>query len=174
MLDRIMIMVGLVASYFLKDINFLRLDFEFMNTGVIYPDFLLIFLVYFALRRGEYTGIWVGFFAGLLEDSSIIAFSQSAEAFHPIIGTHSLIYTLIGFTLGKLNRLVDRDSMLPIFVIALLSGIVSRILIWLLVGIIDEFNQSYSIMGPAVYSAIIAPMWFVLLAWIYRFEKEDS
>ena len=43
-LEATVVAVGLIISSFLKGINFLSLNFEFLNTGAIYPDFLLIFV----------------------------------------------------------------------------------------------------------------------------------
>ncbi|MBX7059689.1 MAG: rod shape-determining protein MreD [Leptospirales bacterium] len=165
------IALGMAICYFLKDIQFLSLNFSFMNTGIINPDFLLMFVIFFALFRGELTGLWVGFFAGLLEDSANWVVGQSSAEFTPLIGIHSLIYALSGFFLGKINRVIDRRRTLPIIVLVLISTFVVRILTWLLQGIVDDFNKNYSLFGPALYTAFIAPLWFTLMGWIYRIRE---
>jgi len=170
----IIITIGLFGSFFLKDINFLALEFDFLNTGIIYPDFLLIFVIFFALHKGELTGLWIGFFAGILEDSGIITFSESSNQFAAVLGIHSLVYSVFGFALGRINRLVDRHSMFPVFIIVLTGSILVRFLIWLVMGIVNEFNLSYSFFGPAIYTAIISPVWFFILMWIYRNVIEDE
>ncbi len=167
------IALGILVSFFLKDVNFLSLDFSFLNTGVIYPDFLLIFLIFFSLQKGEFAGIWIGFFSGLLEDSAIISFSARAGDFAPLIGTHAVIYTITGYVLGRINRVVDKESMLPIFVLVLCSTIAVRALTWLLMGIAVEFNKSYSFVGPALYTGLLSPIWFFILGWIYRIKPEE-
>lgn len=172
LLEVTVITLGMILSFFLKDVNFLSLNFDFLNTGAIYPDFLLIFVIFFALRKGEFAGIWIGFFAGLLEDSTIISFSESSGEFISVIGAHSLVYTLAGFTLGRLNRLLDRDSAASIVVLVLVSTFLIRFTVWILMGIIDTFNSSYSFLGPAFYTAAIAPIWFTLLTWVYRFDGD--
>ena len=170
----LLITFGLVASFFLKDFNFLALEFDFLNTGIIYPDFLLMFVIFFALHKGEFSGLWIGFFAGILEDSGIITFSDASGEFSAILGVHSLVYSLFGFALGKMNRLVDRHSVFPVFVIVLVGSVLVRFLIWMVMGFVNEFNQSYSFFGPAVYTAIISPLWFFLLLWVYRNVIEDE
>jgi len=170
----LLIVFGLVASFFLKDFNFLALEFDFFNTGIVYPDFLLMFVIFFALHKGEFSGLWIGFFAGILEDSGIISFAQSGQEFSAILGIHSLVYSLFGFALGKLNRFVDRNSIFPVFVIVLFGSILVRFLIWLVMGIVNDFNQSYSFFGPAIYTAIVSPLWFFLLLWMYRSILEDE
>lgn len=172
LLDFGVIIVGLVFSFFLKDINFLSITFDF--TGAIYPDFLLIFIIFFALRRGEFSGLWIGFFAGLLEDSAILSFSESSQEYVSIIGVHAIIYTLAGFILGKLNRIVDKDSTIPIMFVVFSTTFLCRLFVWLLMGFLDESSASYSFFGPAVYTAILAPVWFFLLGWTYRQTSEEQ
>lgn len=173
MLEVVVIALGILVSFFLKDVNFLSLNFSFLNTGILYPDFLLMFLIFFALQRGEFSGIWIGFFSGLLEDSAILRFSENTREFVPIIGVYTAVYTITGFTLGKTNRLVDKDSTMPIMVLVFFSVVVVRFLVWLAMGIINEFNHSYSFLGPAFYTAIISPVWFFILGWIYRPKLEQ-
>ena len=172
LLDLLVIVLGLIFSYFLKDINFLSMTFDF--TGAIYPDFLLIFVIFFALRRGEFSGLWIGFFAGLLEDSNLLSFAQSTNTYNSIIGVHAIIYTLAGFILGKLNRIVDKDSTIPIMFVVLCTTFLCRLFVWMIMGFLDESNASYSFFGPAIYTAILAPIWFLLLGWTYRQTTEEQ
>jgi hypothetical protein len=57
--------IGILVSFFLKGINFLSLDLESVGGGILYPDFLLILVIFFALRRGDFSALWVGFFSML-------------------------------------------------------------------------------------------------------------
>jgi len=163
--------VGILVSFFLKGVNFLSLNFEFMGGGILYPDFLLIFVIFFALRRGEFSGLWIGFFAGLLEDSGLLSFSDKTGGFVPIIGTHALVYCMTGFVLGKINRLMDKDRVPTIILIVFLTTLAERILVWILVGVIEDFNKSYSFLGPAVYTALLSPIWFFVLGWVYKLQE---
>lgn len=166
--------IGILLSFFLKDINFLGLNFGVIGSGVIYPDFLLMFLIFFALFKGEFSGIWIGFFSGLLEDSGLIRFSDSSGDFVSIIGIHAAIYTLTGFSLGKLKKFIDRNHAIPQILLVFGTVFLVRMIIWLLMGILEEFNQAYSFSGPAIYTAILTPIWFTLLSWLYRISGEDD
>lgn len=168
MLEYAVILLGMIVSYFLKDVNFLSLQFDILNTGVIYPDFLLIFVIYFALTRGEFSGLWIGFFSGLLEDSTILRFSDHSDPFTSILGLHSFAYTILGFTLGKMNRLIDRENTSTILIVVFLATFATRLLVWLLMGMVNQFYSSYSFLSTALYTAIIGPIWFTLLGWVYR------
>lgn len=167
------IALGILISFFLKDINFLGINLSFLNSGLIYPDFLLVFLIYFSLNKGEFSGIWIGFFAGLMEDSGLLQFADIQREFLPIIGVHSLVYTITGFSLGKLTRFIDRDHAIPQMVLVLITTVIVRFFIWLIMGVLQDFNSSYSFFGPAVYTALFTPIWFTLLSWIYRLPGDD-
>ncbi len=168
------IALGILVSFFLKDINFLGIDLSFLNSGLIYPDFLLVYLIFFSLNKGEFSGLWIGFFAGLLEDSGLLQFSDLQNEFLPIIGVHSLIYTITGFSLGKLKRFIDREHAVPQMVLVLVTTVLVRFFTWLIIGVIEDFNMSYSFFGPAVYTALFTPIWFTLLGWLYRLPGDDN
>ncbi len=165
MLKILKIFLGLIFSYFLKDINFLSLQFNFLNSEVIYPDFVIIFIIFFSLQNTDLFGIWIGFFAGLLEDSTILKFSKSE--YTPLIGIHTLVYPILGYTLAKLNRFVDIHNNSTILFITFVSTFVSRTVVWILFGVMDTFYESYSILATSLYTCILAPMWFMVLKWIY-------
>lgn len=172
-LELLVIALGLIVSFFLKGLQFLSLSFNWMGGAIIFPDFLLIFMMFFAMRRGEFSGLWVGFFAGLLEDSGIRNYLETAGEFVPLIGAHSLVYTMAGFILGKMNRVIDRDRMIPVMAMVFASSAVIRFVVWLLMGLIEDYNQSYSFLGPALYTALLSPIWFALLSWLYRSDSDE-
>lgn len=174
LLEFAVIILGMLGSYFLKDINFLSLQFDVLNTGVIYPDFLLIFVVYFALIKGEFTGLWIGFFAGILEDSTILRFGGGADPFTSILGLHAFAYTILGYGLGKANRMMDRDNLSTTLIVVFGATLATRFLVWLEMGIVNQFYASYSFLSTALYTAAIAPVWFALLSWLYRIGGEKN
>ena len=170
-LQTIAIACGLILSYFLKDIQFLSLDFHFLSTGIIYPDFLLIFIVFFALYRKELAGIWVGFFGGLLEDGANWVFDKTHGGFTVVIGIHAFVYSLLGYVLGKLGVYFERYQSSFTVLLLLFTVIFARFFIWFIYGVVDNFNKNYPILGPAFFTALLAPLWFVLLGWVYRISK---
>ena len=169
-----LIALGVIGSFFLKDINFLGLNLDFLNSGLIYPDFLLIFIIFIALNKGSFAGIWIGFFAGLLEDSRLLSFSGSTGDFINIIGVHASVYSVAGFILGNLSRFLDKSSMLPQTAIVFVTTFLVQFLVWSIVGLLDDFNRAHSYFGQAVYNSVITPVWFSLLGWLYRFQMEDK
>ncbi|MEQ9363304.1 MAG: rod shape-determining protein MreD [Leptospirales bacterium] len=170
-----LITLGMLISYFLKDIQFLSLTFEFLNTGTIGPDFLLIFVIFFSLFRGEFVGLWVGFFAGILEDGAnwVLGGGATGGGFVPIVGIHALVYSITGFALGKLSQVFDRYQTAPIIALVFVSAFLVRFFAWTIQGIVEDFNKNYSLIGPAVFTAIISPIWFSFLGWLYRIKAAE-
>ena len=57
-LEKVVIGIAIFVSYFLQT------SVDFFALGSIKPDFLLILTVYFALYRGSFSALWIGFFGG--------------------------------------------------------------------------------------------------------------
>lgn len=170
-IEVLLIFLGLIFSYFLKDINFLSLQFDFIKSGSVYPDFLLIFIIYFSLKKDEFVGIWLGFFAGLLEDSTILSFSSKNNEFINLIGIHSLVYPIMGFILGKFNKYLDIDNVRTVIFVSFLASMFTRLSVWMIMGIVDTFYESFAFFAPSIYTGLVAPVWFFFLKWIYH-KKE--
>jgi rod shape-determining protein MreD len=64
----------------------------------IYPDLLMVALFFLAVRSGQMTGVWVGFFLGLAQD----LYSPS------LLGQNALSKTMAGFFAGIFNDKVMR------------------------------------------------------------------
>lgn len=170
MIESIKIFLGLFFSYFLKDINFLSLQFSFINSEIIYPDFLIIFLIFFSLKKSEseLLPIWIGFLAGLLEDSTILKFSK--KEYTPILGIHTLIYPFVCYTIAKFKKIIyanDNDNAFQIIIITFLSTFIARSFVWFMTGIMDTFYQSYSLFATSLYTSLLSPIWFLFLNWIF-------
>ncbi|MDO5134630.1 MAG: rod shape-determining protein MreD [Eubacteriales bacterium] len=74
--------------------------------GSITPNLLLILTVSMGLMRGRKSGLWTGFFCGLLIDLF----------YGSLFGFYALIYMYIGFGSGYANRIYyDEDVKVPMF-----------------------------------------------------------
>ena len=140
-----------------------------MINGAV-PDFVLILIVSAALMRGSTSGLFVGFFAGLLCD----------VFFENIIGINALIYMLIGYFCGKFRKNFYAENMLqPLGMIAV-SEMIYRGIKYIYgifegcsTGIIYYFINV--MLGEAVYTAIAALLIYpVILRINTRLEDLDS
>jgi len=73
-----------------------------ISIGGIRPDFIIIFMVYFALDQGNLKGVIVGFVSGII----ISLFDNS-----PTFGVLPLIYSIVGYGIGFLKY--QRKRMVP-------------------------------------------------------------
>lgn len=84
--------------------------FKGLAFGGIVPNLLIVLTASFGFMRGECTGLFVGFFCGLLSD---IFFGN-------VLGLNAMIYMYIGYTNGKFNRIFFPDDIkLPLLLIFL-------------------------------------------------------
>ena len=83
--------------------------FALFHIGGIRPNLLIIATTSLGFFGGKKTGIYTGFFSGLLVDL----------CFRSVYGANALLYMYIGFTCGLLkNILFPKDIKLPLFFIA--------------------------------------------------------
>jgi len=83
--------------------------FALFSVGGIRPNLLIIATASLGFLGGKRTGIYAGFFSGLLID----------VGFRSVYGINALIYMYIGFTCGLLKKvLFPKDIKLPLLFIA--------------------------------------------------------
>ncbi|MDX1958641.1 MAG: rod shape-determining protein MreD [Leptospiraceae bacterium] len=140
----------------------------------IKPDFMLIIVLFFALRRGDLTGLWIGFLGGLLTDAAIGGEQIASGKVIYRIGIHSLSYSLIGYIIGKFGKTVYNENYISIMVYSLISTFFARVFTYYLFSWFFHTNQSYSFIYCSVYNAAIAPVTFFLLSWIYKLEPAQG
>ncbi len=138
-----------------------------MTIGGIAPDFAVISLVVLGLAAGPYPATVGGFFLGLVLDLSNPA----------LLGTQSLINSLLGFGLGRLRRrlaygmpvveatVVALAVVVHDFVLLLVQSLVSGEPFW-----IPFVTQSLPV---AIYSGLVAIPLLRWAAWLGLLYRED-
>lgn len=103
---RLIVSIILIITCFLLQTTV----FKGLAFGGIVPNLLIVLTASFGFMRGECTGLFVGFFCGLLSD---IFFGN-------VLGLNAMIYMYIGYTNGKFNRIFFPDDIkLPLLLIFL-------------------------------------------------------
>lgn len=125
--------------------------FHHLSMASITPNLLLILVFEFGFIRGKKTGIWVGFFSGLLLD---IYYGTG-------IGFYALIYMYIGFLNGYFHKLFyDEDITLPLLLLCgsnLLYGMIIYICRFLLYNRLDFFYYfPHVILAETIYTIVIS------------------
>ena len=82
---------------------------DFISIGSITPNLILILCVSMGLMRGRKSGLWVGFFSGLLVDMF----------YGSVFGFYALIYMYVGFISGYAHSIYyDNDVKIPMILAA--------------------------------------------------------
>ena len=105
MCRKIVTAVCILVTFVLQSTVFPALPFF-----TVTPNLLLILTVSFGFVHGKRTGLWTGFFCGLLID---LFYSN-------LFGFYSLVYMLIGYINGLLYQVFfDEDIKFPMILVAL-------------------------------------------------------
>jgi rod shape-determining protein MreD len=128
---------------------------------------MIVLTASFGFMRGEKSGLWFGFFCGLLTD----------VFFGSVIGLYAMIYMYIGYANGKFNRIFyPEDIKLPLVLILvsdLSYGMLCYVLLFLMRG---RFHFQYyliHIMIPEmVYTIVVTLLLYPFVLWINK-KLED-
>ena len=172
--EKLIVIILLLVSYVLQ------FSIDFFVLGNINPDFLLILTAYFALHRGEISGLWVGFFAGLLQDINLGGyFSPVFSQAKYYVGTYALPKALLGYTAGKFSPYFIKESNVMIFLLLLSLSIMKGIMVFVIVVIfhqgIDARVLLLVVLPEAIYTGIISIFWFKALKIVFPiYQKSDK
>ncbi len=135
--------------------------FALFSIGGIRPNLLIIATASLGFLGGKKTGIYTGFFSGLLVDL----------CFRSVYGTNALLYMYIGYTCGLLKKILfPKDVKLPLLFIAtsdLAYNVLHYFLNFLFRGNFDFFHYCGQIILPEiVYTSIMACILYPLIHFI--------
>lgn len=83
--------------------------FQALSIGGIVPNLLLIVTVSFGFMRGKKSGLWIGFFCGILKD----------VFYGNLLGFYALIYLVVGYGAGCCCTIFyDEEIRVPLFLVA--------------------------------------------------------
>lgn len=144
--------------------------FKGISFGGIVPNLMMVLTASFGFMRGEKTGLWIGFFCGLLSDIF----------FGSIIGLNALLFMYIGYVNGKFHKIFYPDDIkLPLALILgsdFLYGIMYYLTLFLLRG---RFQFTYYllhiILPETVYTIVVTLLFYPLILWINnRLEEHEK
>jgi len=163
-LEKLIVAVAIIVSYFMQT------SMDFFKLGDISPDFLLLLTIYFAIHRGEFAGLWVGFFGGLLQDINFGTFSTMAVgSIQHYIGMNILPKSIVGYVTGKFSEKVRKDNILSLVILvfgfSILKGLIKLLLTVLFFGSTTGQAIITVILPESFYNAILSIFWFKLLFW---------
>ncbi len=167
-LEKIVIFAGILVAYFLNGSNLFELGKS------IKPDFMILLVTFFALRKGALSGLWIGFFGGLLSDAGLGGEIGAGGIIHYKVGLHSMSFSLLGYAIGKFGRSAYSENFLSVCVVNFAITLVSRLLTYFLFVIFFHSNENYGFLTTSIYNGAIAPIVFFILTWAYRLEPAEG
>ncbi len=141
--------------------------FRYFDLGGIVPNLLIIMTSGYAFMRGDKSGIWVGFFCGLLVDIF----------FGTYLGFYALIYMYLGFIVGKFNKIFYPENiLLPLALIVVTDFLYGFICYCLLFMFRNKFNLGFymrSVIVPeVVYTSLAALVVYPILVRINTYLED--
>lgn len=139
---------------------------DLMEVDGVRPELLLSAVVFFSLSGRRRVGLWAGIFAGLLSETF-----RTGK-----LGAGWLSFALIGLLMSQLSYKVYRESFITqcslVFLAVLIFGISEYFSnASLIEGIsFSGWITSY-VIGPAIYSMLIAPLVFPILRCLSGLKK---
>ncbi|MCB1191283.1 MAG: rod shape-determining protein MreD [Leptospiraceae bacterium] len=167
-LEKIVIVIGLVLAHFLNGSNLFELG------PAIKPDFVFLFILFFAIKRGGLSGIWIGFLGGLLSDAGLGGEIGEGGRVYYKIGIHALSFCLVGYLVGKFARARYNENFISVSITIFLLTLVARVFTYLLFLAFFHPNQNYSFFSNSIYNAFIGPVTFFVLSWVYKIELAEE
>ncbi len=141
---------------------------KFLNIDGIFPNFILIAIVYLGLSRGQLSAELMGFLFGITWD----AFSTD------VFGVRVIMFTVIGYFAGMLSKNFDKDQIFTQIVLVFASNILYWFGFSLLYFVIPEGAGSYTPFVISLYGSLkigltvlIAPLVFMFLDGITRIGR---
>lgn len=154
-----------ITAFFLIILMFLLQNsvFSQLAFGRSVPNLLIALTSIYGLMRGEYYGIWVGFFCGLLQDIF----------FMDVLGFYALVYMMIGYFNGRCSLYFAQDDFkLPLLCVSVSLVIllfVDYIFFYLLNGRFDFGKYFTGVMLPEiVYTLLLSAILYPLLLLLER------
>jgi rod shape-determining protein MreD len=141
---------------------------KYINIYSIFPNFILVAVVYLGLSRGKLSAETMGFLLGLTWD----AFSTD------VFGVRAIMFTIIGYFSGMMSKNFDKDQIFTQIVVVFFANMIYWIGFSLIYYILPEGAGSYRpfvITAPGslkiAATVIIAPAVFYFLDSVTRYGR---
>lgn len=133
----------------------------------IKPNLLIIITASLGFMRGTKTGMFVGFFSGLLLDIQ----------FGDILGLYALLYLLIGYVNGLFDQwYFNEDVKLPLILITISEAVYGLVVYILMFLLRSEFNFLHYfvhiIIPELIYTIVVTLIVYPLI--LYMNQKLDA
>jgi len=136
---------------------------KYFSLTNIYPNFIIMYVLFVALNKGAMSGQITGFFYGFTWDV------LSTDIF----GVRALTLTICGHFAGKFNKKLNKDQAIVQILLMFFCLIITQIsLVFLYFIIPNDFGNrtlfaNYNVLLSVILTIILTPFVFKILAFFY-------
>ena len=150
--------ISIIIYFALIIVQFVIPKYMPFNIWSIYPNFILMFIVYVALNKGIMKGQTIGFIYGLTWDV------LSTDIF----GVRTLSFTIAGYLAGSFNKKLNKNQPLTQIIVMAIGLIVTHLILNITYIImpasetiyIQNFELSFLIIFNILINLILTPIIF--------------
>jgi rod shape-determining protein MreD len=162
-----------IITYFILYIIFCILQFffsQYFNIYRIFPNLILIFIVYLGLVNGVIPAEVMGFLFGLTWDVFSI----------DIFGMRTVMLTIVGYFVGTISKSFDKDRLSAQIVVVLLANLIYWLGFSLICWIIPVGESSHPVfivfqtVFKMLATVLFAPVIFFILNSLRFFARADT
>ena len=165
------IIISIIVYFFLIILQFVIPKYMPFNIWMLYPNFILMFVVYTALNKGIMKGQLTGFFYGLTWDV------LSTDIF----GVRTLSFTIAGYLAGSFNKKLNKNQPLTQIIVMAIGLIITHLILNVVYLILPEsetvfvqsFELSYLMIFNIIVNFVLAPLIFKIFLFIDKIFIEN-
>ncbi|MBO7611803.1 MAG: rod shape-determining protein MreD [Elusimicrobia bacterium] len=152
------VIISIIIYFALIIVQFVIPKYMPFNIWMVYPNFILMFIVYVALNKGIMKGQTIGFIYGLTWDV------LSTDIF----GVRTLSFTIAGYLAGSFNKKLNKNQPLTQIIVMAIGLIVTHLILNITYIImpasetiyIQNFELSFLIIFNILINLILTPIIF--------------
>lgn len=160
------IIITIIIYLILIVVQFVVPKYMPFNIWMLYPNFILMFVVYTALNKGIMKGQTIGFVYGLTWDI------LSTDIF----GIRALSFTIAGYLAGSFNKKLNKNQPLTQIIVMAIGLIVTQLILNVTYIVmpasekifVQNFELSYMILFNMLVNLILTPLIFKIFLFIDR------
>lgn len=158
------VIISIIIYFALIIVQFVIPKYMPFNIWMVYPNFILMFIVYVALNKGIMKGQTIGFLYGLTWDV------LSTDIF----GVRTLSFTIAGYLAGSFNKKLNKKQPLTQIIVMAIGLIVTHLILNITYIImpasetvyVQNFELSYLIIFNILINLILTPIIFKIFLLI--------
>ncbi len=166
------VIITIIIYLILIIVQFVIPKYMPFNIWMVYPNFILMFVVYTALNKGIMKGQLTGFFYGLTWDV------LSTDIF----GVRTLSFTIAGYLAGSFNKKLNKNQPFTQIIVMSVGLIVTHLILNIMYFILPEsetifvqnFELSYLMIFNIIVNILLAPIIFRGFLLIDRIFYSDK